>query len=338
MTTDDDFKKAIELIDKSAEVLITTHIRPDGDACGCAVAIRHALTGLGKQVRLLLLSEIPEWYRPLFDESVPILGRDVTLDDLIQGRFASPDLVVIVDTNSNSQLPKFSQYLKHNDKPVLVIDHHLSTDNLGSVQLVDTSAAAAALIVHDLIKHAGWKITERIAHALFVAVATDTGWFQFSNTDGRTFRNCADLIDAGANPSQIYHELYQSFSPQRFALLAAMLNSLELHFNGRYAAVQLSQKDFERTGAARRDTENLIDECRRIGTVEVAALFVELPDGRIRCSLRSRGAVDVRQIAQKFEGGGHQMAAGTFLPAPIKNAKQLIQLELEKSLKQKDAP
>jgi phosphoesterase RecJ-like protein len=86
----------------------------------------------------------------------------------------------------------------------------------------------------------------------------------------------------------------------------------------------LSQQDFERTGAAHKDTENLIDECRRIGVVEVAALFVELKDGRIRCSLRSRGAVDVRQIAQKFGGGGHKMAAGTYLPAPLDNAKKLI--------------
>ncbi|HUT29942.1 MAG TPA: bifunctional oligoribonuclease/PAP phosphatase NrnA [Sedimentisphaerales bacterium] len=332
MIDSEDFRKAVALIDNAGNVLITTHTRPDGDACGCVVAIHHALTALGKQVRLLFLSEIPEWYVPIFDESVPILGRDVTLDDLIQGRFASPDLVVIVDTNSDSQLPKFSQYLKRNDKPVLVIDHHLSADRLGDVELIDTSAAAAGLIVCDLLKHAGWQITKKIAHALFVAVAADTGWFQFTNTDSRTLRDCALLIDAGANPSQIYHDLYQNFSAQRFELMAAMLSSLELHFDGRYAAVQLSQQDFERTGAARKDTENLIDECRRIATVEVAALFVELPDGRIRCSLRSRGAVDVRRIAQKFDGGGHQMAAGTFLPPPLQNAKQLIKTEVQTSL------
>jgi phosphoesterase RecJ-like protein len=328
-----DFQKAVALIDNAGNVLITTHTRPDGDACGCAVAIRHALTALGKQVRLLFLSEIPEWYAPLFDDNVSILGRDVTADQLLPGRFANPDLIIIIDTNSYSQLPGFEAYLKQNDKPVLVIDHHLTSDNLGDVQLIDTSAAAAGLIVHDLVEFANWPVTSKIAHALFVAVAADTGWFQFTNTDSRTLRDCALLIDAGANPSQIYHDLYQNFSAQRFELMAAMLSSLELHFDGRYAAVQLSQQDFERTGAARKDTENLIDECRRIATVEVAALFVELPDGRIRCSLRSRGDVDVRQIAQKFDGGGHQMAAGTFLPPPLQNAKRLIHAELEKYLK-----
>ncbi|MHC4155044.1 MAG: DHH family phosphoesterase [Planctomycetota bacterium] len=297
------------------------------------VAIHHALTALGKDVKLLFLSEIPEWYESLFADNVPILGRDVTGDQLIQGQFADPDLIIIVDTNSYSQLPGFEAYLKQNDKPVLVIDHHLTADGLGDVELIDTTAAATGLIVHDLFRHADWPITEEIAHALFVAVATDTGWFRFTNTDSRTLRDCARLVDAGANPSQIYHELYQNFSPERFRLMAAMVNSLELQFDGRYAAVQLSQQDFERTGAASKDTENLIDECRRIPTVEVTALFVELKDGRIRCSLRSRGAVDVRQIAQKFQGGGHQMAAGTFLPPPLQNAKQLIQAELEKYLK-----
>ncbi|MHC4498789.1 MAG: DHH family phosphoesterase, partial [Planctomycetota bacterium] len=278
------------------------------------------------------LSEIPEWYESLFAEKVPILGRDVTLDQLKQGQLAQPDLIMIIDTNSYSQLPAFDEYLKQNDKPVLVIDHHITADGLGDVELIDTTAAATGLIVCEFFEFAGWPVTENIAHALFVAVATDTGWFHFANTDTRTLTIAAELTDAGAKPSQIYHGLYQNFSPQRFKLMAAMLTSLEIHFNGRFAAVQLSQQDFERTGAAHKDTENLIDECRRIGAVEVAALFVELKDGRIRCSLRSRGAVDVRQIAQKFGGGGHKMAAGTYLPAPLDNAKKLIIAEIQEHL------
>jgi len=333
MIDDAGFQKAVDLINKSASVLISTHTRPDGDACGSVAAVQDALRALGKQVKLLFLSEIPEWYQSLFAENVPILGRGVTSEQLMQGRFTTPDLIIIIDTNSRSQLPGFDEYLKRNNKPVLVIDHHLTSDSLGDVELIDTTAAATGLIVHDLFRHGNWGVTEKIAHALFVAIATDTGWFQFSNTDVRTFRDCAGLIDAGANPCRIYQNLYQNFSPQRFKLMAAMLNSLELHFDGRYAAVQLSQQDFERTGAAQKDTENLIDECRRIPTVEVTALFVELPDGRIRCSLRSRGAVDVRQIAQKFDGGGHQMAAGTFLPPPLKIARELILTELAKYLR-----
>ncbi|MHC4646988.1 MAG: DHH family phosphoesterase [Planctomycetota bacterium] len=321
MVSNDRFQKAVQLINESNSVLITTHTRPDGDACACVVAVADALSALGKKVKTLFLSEIPEWYDFLFDKKPPILGADVTLDQLKQDR---PDLVIIVDTNSNSQLPRFEDYLARNSSPVLVIDHHVTADGLGDVELVDSAASSVGLIVCDLFKYADWPITPEIARALFVAVATDTGWFHFTNADAGTFRAAADLIDAGADASTLYHDLYQNFSYARFRLMVAALDSLELYLDGRYAAVSLTLDDFERTGAAHRDTENLIDECRRIGSVEVAALFVELNDGRIRCSLRSMGAVDVSKIAREFEGGGHKMAAGAFLPAPLENAKKLI--------------
>jgi len=329
---DMDFQKAVDLINKSSNILLTTHTRPDGDACGSVAAIYDTLTALGKNAKPILLSSVPEWYELLFTEKPPILAEDITLEHLIEGRFGEFDLIMIMDTNSYSQLPKFDRYLKQADKPVLVIDHHVTNDGLGDVELIDTTAAATALIVLDFLKYANWPITEKIACALFVAIATDTGWFQFSNTDSRVFRSCAELIDIGVNPTQIHHDLYQNFSPARFKLMVAMLNTLKLHFDGRYATLHLSLQDFERTGAAHKDTENLIDECRRISTIEATVLFVELKDGRIRCSLRSRGDVDVSKIAQKFGGGGHKMAAGTYLPGPVEDAKKLIFDEIEKQL------
>jgi phosphoesterase RecJ-like protein len=333
MIENKDFQKAIELVNKSGSILITTHNKPDGDACGSVVAMQEALTALGKKVKILLLSPLPKWYEFLFAERVPILGQDIQLEELIQGRFGQFDLIIIIDTNSYSQLPKFEQYLKQSDIPVLVIDHHVTSDGLGTVELVEPEAAASALIVRDLLKYANWPITEKMAQALFVAVATDTGWFHFSNTDSRVFNSCAELIEAGANPTKLYHELYQNYSPSRFNLLTIMLSTLELHFNGRYAVQYLRQQDFQQTGASYEDTEDLINECQRIGSVEVAALFVELKDGRIRCSLRSKGVVDVCEIAQKFGGGGHKMAAGTYLPGPIENAIGLIEADVEKQLK-----
>jgi phosphoesterase RecJ-like protein len=331
MISNNDFNKAIELINNSSSILITTHTKPDGDACGCIVAMSDALAALGKKVKALMLSTIPEWHDFLFAEKVPVLGQDIQLEDLMQGRFDKFDLIIIVDTNSFSQLPKFDQYLKQANKPVLIIDHHATADSLGDVELVDSDAAATALIVYDLLKYAKWSVTEKIAEALFVAIATDTGWFQFRNTDSRVYRACAELIDAGAKPIEIHESLYQNFSHQRFKLMVAMLNTLELHFDGRYATQYLLQRDFEQTGATQKDTENLINECQRISTIEAAALFVELKDGRIRCSLRSKGAIDVSQIAAKFGGGGHKMAAATYLPGPLENAKQLILEEVSKN-------
>ncbi|MFZ0034523.1 MAG: bifunctional oligoribonuclease/PAP phosphatase NrnA [Sedimentisphaerales bacterium] len=318
MVNTNDFQKAVELIKKAKRVLLTTHTRPDGDACGCIVAISETLTALGKNVKTLLLSELPAWYEFLFGQKPEIFSKETKIDS---------DLIVIVDTATYNQLPGLDKYLKQSDKPILVMDHHATSDKIGSVRLIDSSAATA-LVVFDLLKYAGWPITEKIAEALFVAVATDTGWFQFGNTDSRVHRSCAELIEAGVKPAKIYHELYQNFSPQRFKLMTAMLNTLELHFDGRCATQHLTQADFKRTGAKFNDTENLIDECRRISSVEATALFVELADGQIKVSLRSTSSVDVCKIAAKFGGGGHKMAAGAHLPGPIENAKKLILAEM----------
>jgi bifunctional oligoribonuclease and PAP phosphatase NrnA len=319
-----DFQKAVELIGKSNKVLITTHTRPDGDGCGCIAALSETLTTLGKNVKILLLSELPEWYEFLFEQKPEIFGEKTKIES---------DLIVIVDTATYNQLPEFDKHLKKTDKPILVIDHHVTSDNLGDVELIDTTAAATALIVFDLLKYAGWPITKKIAEALFVAVATDTGWFQFDNTDSRTLKVCAELIDAGVNPSLLYRKLYQNFSPQQFRLMVAMLNTLELHFDGRYATQHLTQEDFKQAGAKYSDTENLIDECRRISDVEAAALFVEQADGQVKVSLRSMGVVDVCKVAAKFGGGGHKMAAGAHLPGPIDNAKKLILAKMTNQFK-----
>lgn len=324
MATADDFKKAVDLINGSTNILMTAHTRPDGDACGSVCALSESLRSLGKTVRPIFLSPLAEWYEFLFEDKVPVLGNDITIEELNGSEFEDCDLVIIVDTNSYVQLPQFDEWLKRNNRKVLVIDHHVTGDNLGDVEIIDTTAAAAGEIVYDLIKYAGWKVTCGAAEALFVALATDSGWFKFRNADSRIFRNAAELIDAGAEPAVIYRKLYQNFSPQRMQLLIRMLKSLELHFDNSLAIQHILRSDFDESGATGKDTENLIDECQRIGSVEVAALFVELGDGGFRCSLRSKGKVNVRAIAEKYGGGGHTMASGVNLDGPLENAKKIV--------------
>ena len=137
-----DFKKAVELITKSKNIVITSHTRPDGDSCGCIKAMCVALKRLGKKVHPLFISPLPEWYLYLFDEKVPVMGDDITIEQLKNGYFDGFDLAIVVDTNSFIQLPQFEHWLKSTDAKILVIDHHLSADGLGDVELVDTSAAA----------------------------------------------------------------------------------------------------------------------------------------------------------------------------------------------------
>jgi bifunctional oligoribonuclease and PAP phosphatase NrnA len=335
MITTEQFQQAVEFISKARRLLVTTHAKPDGDACGSVAAMTEVLRHLGKDVYPLFLSPVPAWYQFLFSDPIPILGQQVSEEDLIQGRLGPFDLVILVDVNSVGQLPKFDQYLKTQRPPVLVIDHHATSDGLGTFELVDPTAAATGLVVFELLRFAGWSVTPQISEALFVAAATDTGWFQFGNANSRVYRLCADLIDSGARPAAVYGRLYQNFPYSRFRLMLAMLNSLELHFDGRFALQYIRRADFERSNATYEDTENLINECHRIGKVLASALLVELEDGRIRCSLRSRssaglptgGSIDVSRIAERFGGGGHKMAAGTFLPGPLEQAAERIRSE-----------
>lgn len=329
MLSDNDFDKAVGLINESGSVLLAAHTKPDGDACGSMVAMAEVLASLGKKVETILLSEVPEWYAFLFDKKPLILGEDISIEQLKGEVF---DLIILVDVNSESQLPGFAEVLEQHKAKVLVFDHHVSNDGLGDVELVDSSAAATGLIVFDFLRYAGWAVTEKIAGALFAAIATDTGWFRFRNTDSRALAAASELFEAGADAPQLYCDLFLNFSHGRFKLMTAMLNTLELCFDGRLATQFLLQKDFEEAQATFKDTENLIDECRRIGSVEAAVLFVEMKDGRIRCSLRSTGSVDVCKIAQKFGGGGHKMAAGATVAGSLQEAMESIKAEIGKQL------
>lgn len=326
MINSNDFEKAVDIINKSNCAVITSHIRPDGDACGSMMALCRTMRSLGKQAHPVLLSPLAWWYNFLFDGKVPILGNDITVEKMMDSFGEQADLIIIVDTNSRVQLPGFADFLDKSraGKKVLVIDHHLTSDKLGDFELVDSSAAATGVIVHELIKYAGWPVTKEIAESLFVAISTDTGWFRFSNSDSRLYRDAADLLDAGVSTADIYRRMYQNFSPERMKLLSLVLSRIQLHFNNRLATQFIMRKDFDSTGTTGPDTENLIDECQRITSVDAAAMFVELKDGGFRCSLRSKGLVDVRKIAQSFGGGGHTMASGVNLDGPLEKAMKLI--------------
>jgi len=318
------FGQANDLINAANKILVTTHVKPDGDAIGSLVGICNVLTQLDKQVVPLFLSPVPQWYKFLLDDAVPVLKHDLECSDLGQGTYAEVDLIILVDVNSLPQLSHFGDFLQKTEGPVLVIDHHATADHLGTVELVDSDAAATGLLLAEYIRHNQWPLSARTAEALFVAAATDTGWFQFSSANSRVYRDCADLIDAGANPHEIYEKLFHDFSFAKFKLTMAMLDTLELFYNDQFAVQHLFPRDFECTGATYEETENLINECHRIGSVKASVLLVELPDGRIRCSLRSKSDLDVSKIAHKFGGGGHKKAAGTFIEGPMEKARKTI--------------
>jgi phosphoesterase RecJ-like protein len=326
------YKAAKDLIAAAKNILITTHFRPDGDACGCVRAMMDGLKSQGKEVKGLFLSPLASWYEAMFETRVSVLNNDIK-KEMLAAYYANVDLIIIVDTNSYVQLPGLEEWLKSSGKKILVIDHHITGDGLGTVELIDTAASAAGEIVYDFFKVAQWPITARVAESIFIAIATDTGWFKYGNADSRIFHTASELIQAGAKPNEIYRTMYQSFTSSRLKLMIRMLEHLELHENGRIATQYILRKDFDETGSSGPDTENLIDECQRIQTVEVATLFVELAEGKFRCSLRSKGNVDVRAIAQKYGGGGHTLASGVNLEGPLDRAMGSIVSEIKMQLK-----
>ena len=279
----------------------------------------------------LALSGVSGWYRFLYKEGISVVGDDVSIDEIVGGvgEWGGFDTIIIVDTNSYMQLPVIGEWIKgQNGAKVLVIDHHKTSDGLGDVEIVDTSAAATGEIVLELIKYAGWELSESIAEGLFTAIATDTGWFRYGNSDKRLFNTAAELVDAGVDASEMYKKLYQNSSEGRIKLMARMLENLELYCDGKVAYQQVLQSDFDDVGAKGPDTENLIDECQRIGSVEVAILVTDLKNGSFKCSLRSKGSVNVREVAQKFGGGGHDMASGCTIKGGIFTVKKEILEEM----------
>jgi phosphoesterase RecJ-like protein len=151
------------------------------------------------------------------------------------------------------------------------------------------------------------------ATALFVGIATDTGWFRFSNADARTLRVAADLIEAGVDASGLYNTIYQQDSLPKVHLVARALAGLKLEADGQLAVMCLRQADFKATGADSTMTENLVNEATRLGSTEATLLFTEEPDGVIRVNFRSKRRLDVSELARRFGGGGHVRAAGARL-------------------------
>ena len=323
-----DFSPALQLLQKSKSVLLTTHLKPDGDALGSAAGLALILGSKGKSTQIVLPSPLPAEYAFLFGCEPP----RVICDDWCRHSLQEFDTVVILDTSVESQLQPQFQFLRACPMQILVIDHHLTTGSISTVQIIDPTASAVGLLVAELA-HA-WQISlgPPAAQALFTAIATDTGWFRFPNTDARTFRQAASLLQAGAELDRIYQTLYMKRSPAKLKLLGRTIDSLQLLCRERLACMTLRQTDFQQTHATLADTEDLINEPLRIGSVIAAVLFVEQQDGSTRLSLRSKGPLDVAQIARQFGGGGHKLAAGAQLPTPLEQTRQTVLPALERQI------
>jgi phosphoesterase RecJ-like protein len=328
----DPYLPILETLSRSKRVLVTTHVRPDGDALGSTAAIILGLRAKGIDAEALLLSHLPTKYAFIFNEN-GIVHHDVETDWPDPFPFERFDCFLVVDTGTWSQLPGVKERIETWGAPKLVVDHHLTQESWGDHRLVVTTAAAAGEIVAELLERWGISLTSAMATCLFIAVASDTGWFQFSNTCPYTMRLAAGFMEAGVDTDRVYQLLYQNERAARIALQARALQSMELLADGRVAVLRLRKSDFEIAKANVPDSENLINLPLQIATVQVSIMCIEPADfGPVRISLRSKGQVDVAKFAEQFGGGGHARASGLKMNTSFDEAHDQVVAAMLKTL------
>lgn len=301
------------LVAPGRRICLTTHVNPDGDGLGSEVAMVHLLRALGAQVSItnptatpprfgFLLADIPDADRS--QQAVKELRR--------------ADAIIVLDIADLSRLGALGETVRDRGVPVACIDHHVSPGTLPpGPRFVDPTAAATGELITLLAAELGWPITPAIAHALYVALVTDTGGFRFSNTRPRTLRAAADLLEIGVDPERVYLDVYAGAPAGRPRLLAEVLQTLVVEDDVGLSWVTVPPGALERHGVDPDDLDGVVEHARSIRGVRLALLFREMSGSRIKVSLRSVGDVNVATLAREFGGGGHAKASGVAIPGTM---------------------
>jgi phosphoesterase RecJ-like protein len=315
-----DWATLLGVLRDAQSFVLTSHVRPDCDALGSELGLLGILEAIGKDVRIVNAQATPanlKWIDP--DRRIESLAEGVKKEDLV-GR----DVLVVLDTSAWAQLGAMGDVAKAMREKVLVIDHHVSEDDLSDRWFKDTSAEATARIVYEIGLRLKVPLTERIATPLYAGLSTDTGGFRFPNVSGESFRVAARLVDAHANPTAIYRELFEQDSLARLHLVGRTLAGAQASHGGRVIVSTVRQSDIKEVQAQPADTEDLVNLTLAVKGTEVAVILIEQPDGRIKTSFRSRCQVDCNALAARFGGGGHKAAAGAILPGPFDAARDQV--------------
>ena len=306
-------KEVLRSIEERARFVLTSHARPDGDAIGSALAFCQVLKLMGKHADVVMRDGVPRIYQPL-----PFAGAVVQAES-VNGNYEAA-IVLECDSIQRTRLAGLENHF------LISIDHHLSGKPFGDVNWIDPTAVATAEMIYRLAREAGVKVSPEIATCLYTALLTDTSSFMFEGTNDRTFALARELVLAGANPAYCARNVYFGHSTAKMRLLGAALSNL--HREGSIAWISVSCQQMEECGAKEEDCEGLVNYALSIQDVEVAAFFRELPDGRYRVSLRSKGNLNVASVAERFGGGGHQCASGLSLDGPLAAAVEKILAQL----------
>jgi len=309
----DPLESILDAIRGGERFLVCSHSRPDGDAVGSVLAMGMFLEQLGKRADLFTADRIPAVYRKL-----PGAGAIQTALR-IHGPY---DAAILLECDSfeRTRLRGLENYR------IINIDHHASGRPWGHFNWIDRQAASVGELVYRMIRAAGARLTPEIATCLYTTLLTDTGGFIYGGVRASTFALAEQLVLAGANPIRISQDVYFSTPVSKLLLLGAALNNL--HREGPVAWLWITHNDILRTCAADEDCEGIVNYALSIAGVEAAAFLRELPEGRIRMSLRSKGHLNVAAIAEQLGGGGHENAAGCTVDGPLGRALEEILAEL----------
>ena len=295
-------KETAALLRQQDRILILTHRRPDGDTIGCAAALCSALRALGKTAYVLTNPETTDLYRPY---AAPYWAPEGF----------QPDFVVSVDIAARGLFfPAEEIYLERGD---LAIDHHPSYEGFGKASCVDPSRAACGEIVYEICRELG-EVTPEAALPLYVAIATDTGCFVYTNTTANTHAVAAALMATGIDAGAVNKRHFRTKSRKRIALEADMLSHMEFYQEGRVVFLFVPLRLMERLGADENDADDLATLATIIGGVDCGAIFRELPGGEWKISLRTDGVrVNATKVCKRLGGGGHAAAAGATVPGDL---------------------
>jgi len=315
------------LLKPGTSCVITTHYSPDGDAIGSELALAEFLRQAGIEPHIVNQDPVPRIYEFLDVDNMAKTYAESDIDAV-----KDADLVFLLDVSGWDRIGSPAEAISSARAKRICIDHHATSDGIAEIEFADSAASATGELIYDMILALGGEITPAMARALFVAIATDTGWFRFSNTSPRVFEITADLTARGAAPDELHNLVYEQLRWERMALLARGLADLQSAAGGRIAWMAFTRQMFQETGADDEDVEGIVDLLRTIGGVEIVILFREAEDGTIHVSLRSKDGSDVSRLAELFGGGGHVRAAGIRMAATLSEATEKIVAAAERLL------
>jgi len=302
------YKKIWNKIEESNNIVLISHVNPDGDALGSSLAMYNILKNIGKNVTIVNMTDLASYldFLPNFDKVKKQLPKKI-------------DLMISFDCGSFDRLGI-------DEKPAFLIniDHHISNTNYGDINLIE-NIASASQVVFNLLEANNVKIDKDSAICIYTALVTDTGNFQYESVTDEVFRVASELVKCGVEPQFISKMLYERDRLSRLRFLAKALDTLELHCEGKVGSVEVTNELMAITGAIKDDTDGLVNMVRKLETVEVAMMLREEENGDIKISLRSKNYVDVSKIAVKYGGGGHIRASGaTISGKTFKEIKEML--------------